>query len=91
MGEGETSGPVCELTNNLKQENIQTSFSTLCMGKGKQRARAGIILERKNLFSIFTAKTVRGGMPLAKPSANRKRGGPGNNISKDNPTKKMKV
>ena len=91
LGEGETSGPGCALTSNLKQENMQTSFSTLCMGKVKQRARAGVILERENLFSIFTAKTVRGGMPLAKPSANRKRGGPGNNISEDNPKKKMKV
>ena len=35
LGEGETSGPGCELTNCLKQENIhiQTSFSTLCMGR----------------------------------------------------------
>ena len=61
------------------------------MGKGKQRARAGIVLERQKLFSIFTAKTVRGGMPLAKPSANRKRRGPENTVSEDNPTKKMKV
>ena len=44
LGEGETSGPGCELTNCLKQENvhIQTSFSTLCMGRNKQRARAAI-------------------------------------------------
>ena len=96
LGEGETSGPGCELTNCLKQENIhiQTSFSTLCMGRNKQRARAGIILERQKLFSIFTAKTVRGGMPLVKTPANRKRGERGvqdNSVSASNPAKKMKV
>ena len=91
LGEGETSDPVCELTKNLKQENIQTTFLTLCMGKGKQRARAGIILERQKLFSIFTAKTVRGGMPLAKPFANKKRGGQDNTVSAGNLTKNMKV
>ena len=91
LGEGETSGLGCELTNNLKQGDVQASFSTLCMGKENKRARAGIILERQSLFPIFTAKTVRGGTPLANLSANRKRGGTKNTVSTDNPEKKMKV
>ena len=61
------------------------------MGRNKQRARAGIILERQKLFSIFTAKTVRGGMPLVKTPANRKRGVQDNSVSASNPAKKMKV
>ena len=54
MEEGEMSGTGRSLTNYPEQENIQTTFSTIYMGRNKQRARAGVILKKQKLFSIFT-------------------------------------
>ena len=68
------SGTGLRFTNHSEQENIPITFSTLCMGSKKQRARVGVTLKKQKLFSIFTLQTVRGNTPLAKPAANRKRG-----------------